>query len=102
MDNEERLIKNIGFIEIDVVYSLTRAMRQTPYRFEDGKRALEEFAERFIKYLYTVDYENDELFNDLHSLFGTVCCLCELQSALPGKVVTTKPLRLVLDRRPFI
>lgn len=26
----------------------------------------------------------------------------ELQTALPGKILTTKPLRLVLDRSPFI
>jgi hypothetical protein len=102
MENEERLIKNIGFMEIDVVYSLTRAMRQSPHRFDEARKALEVFAERFFEYLYAVDYENDELFNDLHSLFGTVCCLAELQAALPGKILTTKPLKLVLDRRPFI
>jgi hypothetical protein len=49
-----------------------------------------------------IDYENDEEFNDLHMLFGAVCCLAELQMALPGKILTSKPLRLVLDRRPFI
>ena len=49
-----------------------------------------------------IDYEHDESFNDLHMLFGAVCALCELQAALPGKILTSKPLRLVLDRRPFI
>ena len=39
---------------------------------------------------------------DLHMLFGSVCALAELQSALPGMIITEKPLRLVLDRRPFI
>ena len=77
-------------------------MRQTPYRFEDGKKALDSFCDKFIEFMYGIDYENDEMFNDLHMLFGSVCCLCELQSALPGKILTTKPLRLVLDRRPFI
>ena len=57
---------------------------------------------KYLKYMYSIDYEHDEGFNDLHMLFGAVCCLCELQSALPGKLITTKPLRLVLDRRPFI
>ena len=41
-------------------------------------------------------------FNDLHMLFGSVCALAELQLALPGIIVTEKPLKLVLDRRPFI
>ena len=49
-----------------------------------------------------IDYEKDENFNDLHLLFGAVCCLAELQMALPGKILSSKPLRLVLDRRPFI
>ena len=96
------LITRCTFIDIDVVYCLTRAMRQTPYRFYDGKKALEKYAERYIKFMLSVDYDRDEGFNDLHMLFGAVCCLCELQSALPGKIITSKPLRLVLDRRPFI
>ena len=28
--------------------------------------------------------------------------LAEIQSALPGEIKTDKPLKLVLDRRPFI
>ena len=50
----------------------------------------------------TVDHTTDDRFNDLHMLFGAVCALAELQSALPGEVRTTVPLKLVLDRRPFI
>ena len=96
------MITRCTFIDIDVVYCLTRAMRQTPYRFYDGKNALEKYAEKYIEFMYSLDYEHDEGFNDLHMLFGSVCCLCELQSALPGKIITSKPLRLVLDRRPFI
>lgn len=96
------LITRCTFIDIDVVYCLTRAMCQTPYRFYEGKKALEEYAEKYIDFMNSIDYEKDEGFNDLHMLFGSVCCLCELQSALPGKIITSKPLRLVLDRRPFI
>ena len=47
-------------------------------------------------------YKTDDGFNDLHALFGTVCALAELQNVLYDEVNTTKPLRLVLDRRPFI
>ena len=35
-------------------------------------------------------------------LIGAVCALAELQLALPGKIETTVPLKIVLDRRPFI
>ncbi|MBR2339641.1 MAG: hypothetical protein IKA74_02275 [Clostridia bacterium] len=96
------LISFCGFIEIDVVYCLTRAMRQTPYRFHEAKKALEIFAEQYLAMMYDIEYKTHETFNDLHSLFGAVCCLAELQSALPGKILTSRPLKLVLDRRPFI
>lgn len=96
------LIKRPGFIDVDVVYSLSRAMRQTPHRFYEGKERLEGFAERYVGMMNSIDPERDEAFNDLHMLFGSVCCLAELQTALPGKIRTSRPLRLVLDRRPFI
>ena len=35
-------------------------------------------------------------------LFGGVCALAELQQTLRGELISDKPLRLVLDRRPFI
>lgn len=97
-----KMLRECTFIDIDVVYCLTRAMRQTAYRFEEGKAELEKYAERYIEMMNSIDYQNDKHFNDLHMLFGAVCCLAELQSALPGKIRTAKPLRLVLDRRPFI
>lgn len=101
-EGAKKLADHCDFIDIDVVYTLTRAMRQTPYRFDEGKAALEVFAERYLAMMYAIDPLTDQYFNDLHCLFGAVCCLAELQSALPGKIVTTKPLKLVLDRRPFI
>ena len=94
--------KHCTFIDVDVVYCLTRAMRQTPYKFWEGKDALRKYAHDYIAMMEAIDYEHDDQFNDLHMLFGAVCCLAELQSALPGEIVTSKPLKLVLDRRPFI
>ena len=94
--------QNIGFAEIDWVYCITRASRQTSHRFEDCRNALKKFAKGFIEYLDGIDEKTDDGFNDLHMLFGTVCCLAELQQALPGMIRSKKPLKLVLDRRPFI
>ena len=96
------MIKRCTFIDVDVVYCLNRATRQTPHRFWEAKAAIERYAERYLEMLGALDYEKDDHFNDLHMLFGAVCCLAELQMALPGKILTTKPLRSVLDRRPFI
>jgi hypothetical protein len=63
---------------------------------------MRDFAVKYVDYLNSVDITTDEGWNDLHALFGTVCCLSELQLALPGEIFTTKPLKNVLDRRPFI
>jgi len=94
--------QKVSFAEVDWVYCLTRAMRQTPYRFSEGKEALRRFAARYISYLDSLDPMTDDGLNDLHTLFGSVCALAELQSALPGEIHSEKPLKLVLDRRPFI
>jgi hypothetical protein len=99
---EAKFFRGCGFIDVDVVFCLNRAMRQTPHRFAEGKAALEAYAERYIAMLEAMDYATDDTFNDLHMLFGTVCCLAELQVALPGKLLTSSSLRPVLDRRPFI
>ena len=49
-----------------------------------------------------LDPDTDEGMNDLHMLFGAVCALAELQLALPGYIETDVPMKIVLDRRPFI
>ncbi len=98
----ERLGKSVSFAEIDWVYCLTRSGRQCHYRFDDIKQALRKFAKSYIDYLYSLDPLTDDGLNDLHTLFGSVCALAELQAALPGEIRSEKPLKLVLDRRPFI
>ena len=63
---------------------------------------MRDFAEKYLDYMDGVDGEKDDSFNDLHMLFGAVCALAELQLALPGEIITTVPMKIVLDRRPFI
>lgn len=92
----------IGFLEVDWIYCITRACRQTNHRFDDCQKVLKEFAVNYINFLNGINAEKHDGFNDLHMLFGTVCALAELQQALPGFLHTKKPLKLVLDRRPFI
>lgn len=95
-------LNKIAFIQVDWVYCITRALRQCGYRYDDCIKMLEDFAEKYIDYLMKLDETKADDFNDLHLLFGCVCCLAELQQALKGKIKTKKPLKLVLDRRPFI
>lgn len=91
-----------GFCEIDWVYCMNRASRQTPHRYAEVKARLRDFAHTLVTFMENVDENTDEGWNDLHMLFGTVCALAELQQALPGELNSTVPLKLVLDRRPFI
>ena len=96
-------MKMIGFVEIDWLYCINRSRRQAPtYRADEVQAAIEKFATIFTDYLLSVDTKTDDGVNDLHMLFGAMCALAELQAALPGVIVTDKPLRLVLNRRPFI
>lgn len=92
----------VGFAEIDWVYCLHRALRQSGHRSQAAHGALRRFAARHLRFLETLDPELDPGLDDLHNLFGTVCALAELQAALPGELRSEAPLQRVLDRRPFI
>lgn len=94
--------RSVGFSEIDWVYPLNRAMRESSHRFEEAQEVLRDFADIYIPYLESLDFETNDPLNDMNPLCGVICCLAELQVALPGYIDSTKPLRLVLDRRPFI
>lgn len=94
--------RSIEFLEVDWVYCLTRSLRQCGHRYNECKAALKKFAKGYLDYLLSIDTMTDDSFNDLHMLFGALCCVAELQQALPGMIYSCRPLRLVLDRRPFI
>ena len=106
MYQEQRLSehfgKEINFIEVDWVYCITRALRQCNHRYEECVRILKEYCDNYIDYLLLLDPETATEYNDLHLLFGMLCCVAELQQFLRGYLQTEKPLKLVLDRRPFI
>ena len=91
-----------GFMEIDWVFCLNRASRQTAYRREEIRDRLSRFAKGYVEYLLNAAPKTDKSFDDLHMLFGAMCALSELQTALPGEYLSTVPLKIVLDRRPFI
>ncbi len=94
--------KELDFLEIDWIYCIARASRATDYRRDEIDALLCEFAENYISYLLSLDPITDDSFNDLHRLFGAVCALAELQRIMPDKIITERPLKLVLDVRPFI
>ena len=94
--------ERVGFAEIDWLFCVNRALRQCGHRFADAKAGIELLGRRLVDYLLALDPRDDDGLNDLHALFGTLCALAELQQAIPGLVRADRPLKLVLDRRPFI
>ena len=94
--------KMVGFAEVDWIYTVNRARRQVGTHFAESQVALQRFGTAYVDYLLQLDPHTDEGLNDLHQLFGAMCALAELQQAVPGMIRTDPPLRLVLDRRPFI
>jgi len=98
----ENFGRMIGFREIDWVFCVSRAMRQTPHRAEECRKALLDFGRGYIEWIESLDHKTHDRMNDLHMLFGASCAIAELQRALPGEFESTVPWKLVLDRRPFI
>jgi hypothetical protein len=93
---------SVGFAEIDLVYCLSRARRQTDRHFAAAGEALDLLADRVAGLLSDPRYLDSDATDDVHVVFGAVCAVAELQRAIPGGIRTPVPLRLVLDRRPFI
>jgi len=96
------LARLVWFADGDWVWCLSRMARRSGHRVAEAHAALAGFAAEYADFLLGLDPDADEGLDDLHRLFGAVCALAELQQALPGRLRTERPLRLVLDRRPFI
>lgn len=94
--------RTVGYAELDWVYCLNRADRQSGSRHAQVQAVLEPFARKYTAFLASPDAEADAALTDLHQLLGAVSALAELQAAVPGLLHSAVPLRLVLDRRPFI
>ncbi|MBQ8821573.1 MAG: hypothetical protein IJZ82_02940 [Lachnospiraceae bacterium] len=94
--------KSVGWPDIDFTYLLARVQRRAGSRFEETQEILKEIADGLITQLLAMNPEESETLNDLNTLFAIVCTLAVLQDALPGYIRTSKPLKLVLDKRPFL
>ena len=92
----------VGWADIDFTYMLARVQRRSGTRYEETQEILKEIADGLITQLLKMDCETSEPLNDLNTLFAIVCALAVLQDALPGYIRTSKPLKLVLDKRPFL
>jgi hypothetical protein len=91
-----------GFSELDWVYCLTRPVRQCGHRFDEVQAEVRSFAGEYARNLLAHVASRPAPFEDLHALNGTMSAFAELQQAVPGLLRTERPLKLILDRRPFI
>lgn len=94
--------KEMGWADIDFTYLLARVQRRAGIRLEETQTILKKIADGLAGQLLSANIAEHPAFNDTNTLFAIVSALAVLQDALPGYLHTTKPLRLVLDRRPFI
>lgn len=93
---------SVGWFDIDFSYMLVTAQKRAGIRFDETQKIVREIADGLIPQLLAMDPETSETLNDLHTLFALLCALAVLQDALPGYIRTSKPLRLVLEKRPFL
>ena len=101
-ENLQALGTGPGFSELDWVYCLTRPVRQCGHRFADVQAEVRSFAREYAGNLLAHVTSRPTPFEDLHALNGTMSAFAELQQAVPGLLRTERPLKLILDRRPFI
>jgi hypothetical protein len=94
--------KELGWPDIDFAYLLARVQRRAGERWQEVQEILREIADGLIPQLEAMDPETSDRLNDLNTLFAIVCALAVLQEALPGYIRTSRPLKLVLDVRPFL
>jgi len=94
--------REVGWADIDFAYLVARVQRRAGTRFAETQQILREIADGLIHQLLQMDPQTSETLNDLNTLFAIVCALAVLQDALPGYIRTSRPLKLVLDVRPFL
>ncbi|AIQ48639.1 hypothetical protein R70723_24050 [Paenibacillus sp. FSL R7-0273] len=94
---------SFSFVELDVLYLVVSVMGQTSHRAEELKEMVQAIGGHLLAFIAGRAAEPaDEVYEDLHTLCGSVCALAIVQSVLPEQVQADRVLNKVLDRRPFI
>ncbi|HEY3375919.1 MAG TPA: hypothetical protein VGL77_00360 [Armatimonadota bacterium] len=102
LDSGEWHPLNPWWLTFDALYLLTRTVRFTPYRVDDVTRA----ARRVVAFCYErvmdAAFRNDPETTP-HKLTAITAIFAEAQHFFGyDEIITDRPLRLVLDKRPFI
>ena len=97
--------KNHLWMTLDAIYLMTRTLRYNPHRFDDVCAVVRRVMDVLMRDVFSVDGRKNTFTGNLavHSLTAAISIVAEAQQFLGAQeVVTERPLRLVLDRRPFI
>jgi len=93
------------WMTLDAIYLMTRTLRYNPHRFEDVCSTVSRLMGILMREVYSPEGRKQTFTGTLavHSVTAAISIAAEAQQFLGAQeVVTDRPLRLVLDRRPFI
>jgi hypothetical protein len=93
------------WLTLDAIYLMTRSLRYTTHRFDDVRTCVRRLMETLMRDVYSPEGRKTALAANLpvHSVTAAINIAAEVQRFLGAQeVITEQPLRLVLDRRPFI
>lgn len=93
---------DLGWPDIDFTYMLVHLQRRCGKHFEKVNRIVKEIADGLAMQLINLTDEKIKKLKNINTLFAIVCALAVLQDACPGYIKTPTPLKLVLDKRPFL
>ncbi len=94
--------KDFGWPDIDFTYMLVHLQRRCGMYYDEVNRILREIADGLATQLLNLDEAKRKKLENINTLFAIICALAVLQEACPGYIKTDKPLKLVLDKRPFL
>jgi hypothetical protein len=98
-------VDNHLWLTLDAIYLMTRSLRYTTHRFDDVRACVRRLMGILMRDVYSPEGRKTALSPTIpvHSVTAAISIAAEVQRFLGAdEVVTEEPLRLVLDRRPFI
>jgi hypothetical protein len=93
------------WLTLDAIYLMTRSLRQQPHRFADVQASVRRAVRAVQRDFWSAEGRQKSFQAKMaaHSLTAAISIAAEAQQFLgANEIVTDEPLKLVLDRRPFI
>lgn len=97
--------RNPLWMTLDAIYLMTRTLRYCPHRFADVQTSVRKIMGVLQQAFYSPEGRKKMFAKGqaVHSLTAAISIAAEAQQFLGAReVITNWPLKLVLDRRPFI